>query len=75
MVLASMTSFDGEALTAEQSGFEPCANPFCNVTTTAKSGKRFCSDRCRMDGYVLRRAKALLDKVGILRFHTLLDEV
>ena len=70
-----MRSCDSEPLTAEQSGFEPCGNPFCKTSMTVKSGKKFCSDQCRMDGYVLRRAKALLDKVGILRFHTLLDEV
>jgi hypothetical protein len=28
----------------------------------------------RMDGYALRRAKALLNKVGITRFHELLDQ-
>jgi hypothetical protein len=26
-----------------------------------------------MDGYALRRAKALLNKVGIIEFHRLLD--
>src|SRR5437879_12283397 len=73
MVLPSMTSFDSEPLTAEQSGFKPCANPFCNAPTTAKSGKKFCSDRCRMDGYVLRRARVLLNRVSILECHLLLD--
>ena len=29
---------------------------------------------CRMDGYALRRVKALLNKVGIVRFHELLDQ-
>ncbi len=29
----------------------------------------------RMDGYALRRAKALLRKVGIIRLHELLDEL
>jgi len=28
-----------------------------------------------MDGYELRRAKALLNKVGVIEFHRLLDEV
>jgi hypothetical protein len=28
-----------------------------------------------MDGYALKRAKALLDRVGIIRFHVLLDEM
>ena len=28
-----------------------------------------------MDGYALKRAKALLNRVGVIRFHQLLDEV
>ena len=28
-----------------------------------------------MDGYALKRAKALLRKVGIIRFHELMDEL
>ena len=29
---------------------------------------------CGLDGYTLRRVKALLNKVGIIRFHKLLDQ-
>ena len=36
---------------------------------------RYCSPGCRMDGYALRRAKALLSKVGIIEFHRLLERV
>jgi hypothetical protein len=61
------------ALTAKQSAFDRCANPFCNAAMEAKPGKKYCSDRCRMDAYALRRAKALLDKVGIVEFHRRLD--
>jgi hypothetical protein len=32
---------------------------------TGKQGKKFCCDRCRMDGYVLRRVKAMLDEVAL----------
>jgi hypothetical protein len=39
-----------------------------------KHGKKSCSDRCRMDGYVLRRAKAMLAEVGVIQFHELLDQ-
>ena len=39
-----------------------------------RTKRRYCSNRCKLDGYALRRAKALLNKVGIVRFHTLLDE-
>ena len=74
MALPSMRSFDSEPLTADQSGFEPCGNPFCNLLMTVRPGKKYCSDQCRMDGYVLRRVKVLLDKVGVVRFHTLLDQ-
>ena len=49
---------------------QSCANPFCKAPVKIKSprGKhgRFCSPRCRMDGYALRRVKAiheLLDKL------------
>ena len=34
---------------------------------------RYCSDKCRMNGYALRRAKALLDLVGVIEFYRLLD--
>jgi hypothetical protein len=66
------------ALTQLNGHSQRCANPFCDTAVEIKSprGKhgRYCSTECRMDGYALRRAKALLDKVGVVRFHTLLDE-
>jgi hypothetical protein len=38
---------------------ERCSNPFCDAPMAAKNKhapvKLFCCDRCRMDGYVLRR--------------------
>lgn len=42
---------------------------------TSPQGKhgRFCSDRCRMDGYVLRRAKAMIAEVGIIQFNEMLE--
>ncbi len=75
MTLQIMQSCASEPLTAEQHGFKPCDNPFCKAPTEAKSGKKFCSDHCRMDGYALRRARAMLDQVGIIQFHVLLDQV
>ncbi len=71
--LPIMKSCVSEPLTAEGHGFKPCDNPFCKTPTEAKSGKRFCSDRCRMDGYALRRVNALLDRVGVIEFHRILD--
>ena len=56
-----------------------CGNPFCAGPLNIKSprGKhgRYCSAPCRMDGYALKRAKALLAKVGVIRFHELMDEL
>lgn len=39
----------------------------------AKHGKKFCCDRCRMGGYVLRRAKTMLEEVGIMEFNAILQ--
>ena len=67
------------ALTQLNGDSQRCANPFCKAPVNIKSprGKhgRYCSAPCRMDGYALRRAKELLAKVGIIRFHVFLDEV
>jgi hypothetical protein len=78
----AMTSADPRtcartALTHVQNDFEWCTNPFCDKQREIKPrGKhgRYCSPPCRMDGYALRRVKALLNKVGIIRFHELLDQ-
>jgi hypothetical protein len=67
-------SFVSEPLTANQDNSERCGNPFCpNGTMAAKQGKKFCCDRCRMDGYVLRRARAMMDEVGIVEFNDILQ--
>jgi hypothetical protein len=53
---------------------ERCANrPFCNSPVISRPGKKYCSDRCRLDGYVLRRAKAMLDEVGAVEFNAILQ--
>ena len=69
---------ENEPLTATNNANpERCANPLCAkpITIKAQRGKRYCSDHCRMDGYALKRAKTLLNRVGILRFHELMDKV
>jgi hypothetical protein len=69
---------DSKALTQCLEHSQPCANPFCKaVVTKSPRGKhgRYCSDRCRMDRYVLRRAKAMLDEVGIIEFNEILEKV
>ena len=67
------------ALTQLNGHSHRCANPFCAGPVKIKSARgkhgRYCSSPCRMDGYALRRAKALLDCVGIIRFQTLLDKL
>jgi hypothetical protein len=35
--------------------------------------KLACSDRCRMDRYVLRRARAMLEEVGIVELNAILQ--
>jgi len=35
--------------------------------------KLSCSNRCRLDRYVLRRAKAMLDEVGIVELNAILQ--
>jgi hypothetical protein len=63
-----------EALTLN--GGPSCASPFCEGTARQiRKHGRYCSDRCRMDGYVLRRARMLMDQVGIIEFSRLLDQV
>jgi hypothetical protein len=64
----AMTSFNSEPLTVNGGQSERCFNPFCNAPMTARSGKTYCSDRCRTDGYVLRRAKAMIKQVGVITF-------
>ncbi len=45
-----------------------CANPNCNLpfeaSGTAMQPRRFCSDKCRMDHWILRKAGALLAPLG-----------
>ena len=66
-----------EPLTATSEDSQRCGNPFCAEAITIKSqrGKLYCCDHCRMDGYALKRAKALLNRVGVIRFHELMDRL
>ena len=71
MALPDIESCDTEPLTAKYAASQQCSNPFCHAPTAMepKRGKKSCCDRCRMDGYVLRRARAMLDEVGIIRLN------
>jgi hypothetical protein len=73
MASTEARSFDTTALTQSCGVSQRCANPFCKgagVVMKTPRGKhgRYCSDPCRMDGYVLRRARAMMDEVGIIEF-------
>jgi hypothetical protein len=69
-----MRSFDDKPLTTSSGHVERCSNPFCKSAIAPladgwrRTERRYCSDPCRMDGYVLRRARAMLDEVGIIEF-------
>ncbi len=45
-----------------------CGNPTCNLafeaSGTAMQPRRFCSDRCRLNHWILRKAGALLAPLG-----------
>ena len=78
MARTDATSLDDRALTQSIGHSHPCGNPFCKGVVEIKSPKgkhgRYCSDRCRMDGYVIRRAKAMLAEVGIVEFNRILED-
>ena len=74
MARPDMESFVSEPLTANLDSSERCANrPFCKSPAISRPGKKYCSDRCRLDGYVLRRARAMLDEVGIVASNAILQ--
>ena len=69
-----------KSLTSSSGQSDTCQNPFCKSIIEAlpdrwrRTKRRYCSNRCKLDGYALRRAEALLNRVGIVRFHDLLDQ-
>jgi hypothetical protein len=64
MVKLDAQSCASQRLTANLDSSERCANPFRDRGSMCfKQGKKFCCDRCRMDGYVLRRARAAESRV------------
>jgi len=70
-----------QSLTTSSGQSDTCGNPFCKAIIEPlpdgchrRTARRYCSNRCKLDGYVLRRAKALLNKVGIIQFHERLRE-
>jgi hypothetical protein len=68
------------ALTQLNGHYQRCANLFCKhsgVFVMSSRGKhgRYCCPQCRMDGYVLRRAKQMLREVGIIEFNDRLMDI
>jgi hypothetical protein len=69
-------------VTTSQGQSERCANPFSKAVIEPlpdgqyrRTRRRFCSDACKYDYHALRRVKVLLNRAGVIRFHTLVDEV
>jgi hypothetical protein len=79
MSSAAAQSCATKSLTTSSGQSDTCGNPFCNSTIEPlpdgwrRTARRYCSNTCRMDGYALRRVRALLNKVGIVTVHDLLD--
>lgn len=74
---AEPRTFARTALTHVQNDSGRCTNPLYDKQRKIKPpGRhgRYCSPPCRMDGVTRYDAKALLNKVGIVRFHELLDQ-
>ena len=69
-----------QSLTTSSGHSDTCGNPFCKSVIEPlpdghrRTARRYCSNPCKVDVYALRRARALLRKVGIIQFHVLLAE-
>ena len=56
-----------------------CGNPTCNLTFeasgTAMQPRRFCSDRCRLNHWILRKAGAPLAPLGQAKAWAILKDL
>lgn len=72
-------TFNAAPLTESGIASERCQNPFCDHPMKAKAKnapiKLYYSSPCKMDGYVLRRAKQMLNEVGIVELNRILEGV
>ena len=79
MISAELRSCDNQSLTTSSGQSDRCGNPFCNSSIEPlpdgyrRTARRYCSDQCKMDGYVLRKAKEMIDRVGIVKFNAILE--
>jgi hypothetical protein len=69
-----------QSLTTSSGHSGRCQNPFCNSNIEPlnsgrwrRTERRYCCNPCKLDGYVLRRAKAMIQEVGIIEFHKRVD--
>jgi hypothetical protein len=63
-----------ESLTANFDSSEWCANrPFCKSAVISRPGKKYCSDRCSLDGHILRRAREMVDDIEIVELNAILQ--
>jgi len=53
---------------------ERCLNPVCkaDLGPRKRRNKKFCSDRCRLDGWALARAAQLLFQIEPARWYEIL---
>jgi hypothetical protein len=58
---------------------EKCQNPLCSKTIEPlqrgwrRTQRRFCSNRCKIDGWVIRRTSEILKQVGMVKFLEILE--
>lgn len=80
MTSAEPRSSVNQPLTASNGHSGKCQNPFCKSSIEPledgwrRTERLYCSNPCKMDGYVLRRAKVMVDEVGVITFFELLDK-
>lgn len=76
MARPHMSSCVKQSLTTSSGHSERCQNPFCNVPIDPlpngdwrRTPRKFCSSRCKIDAFALRRVKRMIDRVGIAEFN------
>ena len=69
-----------QSLTTSSEQSYACGNPFCKAIIEPlpegyrRTARRYCSDRCKLDCYALRRVAAIISQVGLVRFYDRLDQ-
>ncbi len=69
-----------QSLTTSSGQSNACGNPFCKALIEPlpegyrRTARRYCSNRCKLDCYALRRVAAIISQVGRVRFYDRLDQ-